>query len=119
MRGTPKTPNLLPVSPENYPDRVPDFTSEAEEQEFWATHASSPYFDQGELVFTGEADRASGDLPRDARLLITVSVQTMAGLESRSREIGESVEEMIREWVEDRLHTESRIFGDVGREATA
>ena len=119
MRGTPKPPDLLPLTAENYPDRVPDFTSEAEEREFWATHASSPYFDQGELVFDGRADREARNSSGESRVLISVSEQTLAGLQARSRELGQPVEEMVREWIEDRLYTESMMFGDVRREATA
>jgi len=120
MRGTPRPPELLPETPENYPERVPDFTSEAEEQEFWATHSSGPYQGQGELVFVGRDEYPTDEPIWSERLLIPVSPTTSAGLERRSGQLGETVEDLVREWLEDRLHAETEMFGaDVERKATA
>ena len=42
----------VPVAsvPEGYPTHVPEFATEEEEREFWASHSSAPYFYDGDDV---------------------------------------------------------------------
>jgi hypothetical protein len=47
---------ILPITPENYPERIPDFKTEEEARDFWDTHDSTPYEDQFELVFDSRDD---------------------------------------------------------------
>ncbi len=95
----------------NHPDEIPTFANEAEEAEFWATHA------MGEAMF----DRAAHDpeaqamlaaLPTRPRKSNPTSIRLGAELERRLRHLAElkgtSYQTLLKEFVLERVYEEEK-----------
>ncbi len=50
MSDTAKGEAVVPTSTEDYPEQIPEFSTEEAAREFWATHDSARYFEQMEDV---------------------------------------------------------------------
>ena len=111
-------PKVLPVTPDNYPPEIPQFSSEAEEREFWDTHDSSFYFAEGvdasqdpdppDLIRrtgTATAPRPSRWTGEDfgERALVRFSSPEMDEVRARAGVLGINVEELVRRWIMDAL----------------
>src|SRR5215216_4899108 len=110
---------ILPTTPENYPDRIPEFAFEDEAREFWETHDSSPYWDQMEdvtdsppaslAVGPGRQGSTARRRPGAQRMEL-VSLRFPTEMLERVRIVAERrhlpYQTMIRSWVAERLDEE-------------
>jgi len=119
MNGKNNIPDILPITPENYPERVPAFTSEEEAREFWDTHDSSFYWDQ--MVEVADF-RDSEPIPQSERPVSTakrrrysepmdlLSLRFPGAMIEDIRKIAEErhlpYQTLIRSWVGERLASE-------------
>lgn len=114
-------PKVLPVTPENYPAEIPEFTSEAEERDFWDTHDSTFYFADG-VDASQEPDPSdlvrrteSSHPPRPSRwtgedfgerAIVRFSSPEMEEVRKRAGTLGIGVEELLRRWIVEALAAE-------------
>ena len=119
---------------EGYPERIPDFKTEEEARDFWDTHDSSYYWDQGEDVTNNpppDLKRGPGRDPAHLRELRELS----EGVRARARmplislrmpdEMVAALKEiaakrhlpyqtLMRSWVAERLDQERQALGKEG-----
>ncbi len=80
--------------------RIPDFRTREEEAEFWDTHDLSDYWD--ELMPTNVL--VSPTLTSEHLVTVRLTKEDWEGLDRVAREQGIFPNEVIRDWVKDRLH---------------
>ena len=110
---------MLPITPEDYPETVPTFASEAEARDFWDTHDSTFYWDQmedvadvrdAEPVPVEERTPRANWLPTraDTEFLRSLGFQEEAITQIRNAAVRRRVplQSMLNEWVGDRLTIE-------------
>jgi predicted DNA binding CopG/RHH family protein len=82
--------------------KVPAFSSEQEEAEFWDTHDSTDFFED-----TKEVDaRFSGPRPRKTLISLRLDQETIDGLKALASEQGLGYQTLLRTWVRERLISE-------------
>jgi predicted DNA binding CopG/RHH family protein len=87
--------------------KVPVFTSEQEESEFWDTHDSTDFFEDTKEV----NKRLSGPRPRKTLISLRLDQETIEGLKALASEQGIGYQTLLRAWVTERLMVE-RASGD-------
>jgi hypothetical protein len=114
---------ILPYSPENYPEKIPDFATEEEARDFWDTHDSSYYWDQFETVadfrndFLPDADRKPSTARRrpgsEPMELLSVRFPTsmIEGIKTVAERRHLPYQTMLRSWVGERLEQELETAG--------
>jgi hypothetical protein len=118
MSATREPKGLLPITPENYPERIPDFATEEEARDFWDTHSSEPYFDQGEDVTNnpppellqgrGRDSAPNSTWPIKPKVSVALSFpeEMMAAFSAFAARREIPVEVLLQWWIADRLDQE-------------
>ncbi len=91
-------------------DEVPDFESEVEEDEFWSKHALGPALLDQMLPASGSGIPPALEIPPSLREL-GITPEVARRLQRIARIKGERTEDLIREFLTDRLHEEERRAG--------
>jgi len=107
--------------PEGYPERVPEFATEAEEQDFWDTHSSAPYFFEGEDVTRNpppEMGRGPGREGSTARkrpdaehmdlVQLIMHEDVIAAVDALARQRHTSRQALMRAWIVAALEQEHK-----------
>ena len=109
--------------PEGYPERIPDFTTEEEIRDFWDTHDSSYYWDQGEDVTNnpppelkrgpGRAGsralkRPEGEGERMGLVSLRMGDDMVAAVKEVAARRHLPYQTLMRSWVAERLEQEQR-----------
>ncbi len=118
MSDTLEPKGILPYSPENYPEKVPEFATEEETRDFWDTHDFSYYWDQFETVLDtrGEflpddvrvrstAKRRPGSVPMES-LTIRLSTPEVDGIKIVAERQEIWYQDLLRTWITERLELE-------------
>lgn len=82
--------------------KIPQFTSEQEEAEFWATHDSTPYLEDTEAIEVSFEDARR----RKTEISLHLDAESVAELEAVARRKGVGFEALVRLWVMERLARE-------------
>ena len=82
--------------------KVPVFSSEQEEAEFWDTHDSTDFFEDTKEV----NKRLSGPRPRKTLISLRLDQETIDGLKALASEQGLGYQTLLRTWVRERLMSE-------------
>ncbi len=81
--------------------KIPKFTSEQEEAEFWDTHDTTDYLDE-----TEEIDITFIDARPRNQVILWFDRETLARLEVVAEKRGVSYKTMVRAWVMEKLAQE-------------
>jgi hypothetical protein len=93
-------------------DEIPQFSSEAEEADYWATHTfSEDLWDQAEPL--GE-DELPPPRPRTRPVAIRFDEHTIARAKALARKRHKGYQTLLKEWVVERLYEEEKREGLVG-----
>lgn len=113
-----KKSGLLPVTPENYPAKLPDFKTEEEIRDFYDTHDMAFYWDQSEPVYDSrdEPERYHDRPPSTARkrpdrermelLSLRFPEEMIAGVRTIAEKRHLPYQTLLRSWVAERLEQE-------------
>lgn len=125
MRDTVDDNTGLLTDPAAYPERIPEFESEDEAREFWATHDSSPYFDQMEDVTATPPPELKNGGPRSrtnarrrppAGRMDLVSLRLPVEMIDAVKEIAARrhlpYQTLIRSWIGERATEERRLLNE-------
>jgi hypothetical protein len=108
---------ILPITPENYPEKIPDFATVEEARDFWDTHDSSFYWDQMEVVADfrdvvpfsqRKKSNARRRLPGESMELLSVRFPTsmIEGIKAVAERRHIPYQTLLRSWVGERLDQE-------------
>ena len=81
--------------------KLPQFASEQEEAEFWATHDATEFLDDSEPVAVTFVDAR----PK-THISLRLDPETLANLEAVAQHQGVDYQTLIRTWVKERLSHE-------------
>jgi len=99
------------LEPDQYPPTVPQFASDDEAAEFWDTHSSIPYLDQMDAEFDSRTwlDPSVEESAAEQMEIATFAIphDSMVKLRAIADARKLPYQELIREWVGERLGRES------------
>ncbi len=93
-------------------DEIPDFASEAEEAEFWATHGLGPALLDQMGPLDNVLPRAR---PRTRPVVIRFDDDTLTRLRALARAKGKPYQTLLEEFAIERLYEEEKRAGLVGQ----
>src|SRR5438045_1961059 len=83
--------------------KIPEFTSEQEESDFWDTHDITDYLDETTAVEVTIIDAR----PRKSQISLRLDPETITRLTTAARRRGIGYQTLIRMWVMERLEQEA------------
>ena len=96
-------------------DDVPEFANEAEEAEFWSTHG----FGQGILGQMGPLDDALPPARPPAPVTLHFDDDTLGRLKAPAQLKGKRYEQLVKEFIVERLYEDERRSGLVSESRSA
>ncbi len=90
--------------PETSISKIPKFTSEQEEAEFWDTHSITDFLDELTPVDVTIVDAR----PRKEQISLRLDRETITRLKAVAQQRGIGYQTLIRMWVMERLNQEAR-----------